>query len=158
VRAVALAFALAGCAGPFEAIGGAQTKGEITVESCGASEVTPEGFLRSIDNPPVGESVSGGLPPARELTVCVRVDSKRSGALRIEPGRFRLKTPHEQSAWNATHADEERVLAAGESHKFSATFSYPPLSAGERVSVLFDDAARLDDKRISLPPLTLRKR
>jgi len=152
-----VALALAGCAGPFEIVSDPQTKGDVTLSSCGASEVTASTVLRAIDNPPVGESAST-LPPTRELEVCVRVWSRAAGSVRVEPQRFRLKTPREAQPWNAEHADEERVLSSGESRKFLVTFSYPPLSAGERVSVLFDEGVRLDDKRLALPPLTLRKR
>lgn len=146
----------AGCAGPFEIVGDPQTNGDVTVSSCGASEVTASSVLRAVDNPPVGAG-GGTLPPPRQLDVCVRVWSRAAGNLRVEPQRWRLKTPQAQP-WNAEHADEDRVLAAGESRKFTVTFSYPPLTPGERISVLFDDGFRLDDKRLALPPLTLRKR
>jgi hypothetical protein len=152
-----LALALAGCAGPFEIVTDPQTKSDVTVSSCGASEMTAGTVLRAMDNPPVGEG-AGTLPPTKNLEVCVRVTSHATGAVRVEPQRWRLKTPREGQPWNAEHADEERVLAAGESRKFSVTFSYPPLSGGERITILFDDGFRIDDKRITLPPLSLRKR
>jgi hypothetical protein len=47
VRSLALALALAGYAGPLQAMGGPQSKGDVTVESCGASEVTAASVLQA---------------------------------------------------------------------------------------------------------------
>src|SRR4051812_34993587 len=97
VAVVVVVGAVAGCAGPFDAVKAASSRGGVALLYCGSASTSPESVMKSLEPPsdvPSEVGGNGGVSAQEELRVCIKLENKGDQPARVDRSYIQLKCPH----------------------------------------------------------------